>query len=185
MKQAIRVLKNEHQLILQQLDNLELAKLRLEKGREVPGHFFRQAVGFARAFADKFHHYKEEFVVFGLLATKEKSRLDTQLGALRFQHDQCRNAISEMETILKVYDSTDEICVSSLLLHLSAYISVLRRHIFLEDHSFFPIIEDLLTDEEDNGLMVIFAEEESQMKGREFVNQCRKQVHDMRVAVES
>ncbi len=53
MRQAIRVLKNEHQLILQQLENLQMAKRRLEQNREVPGRFFEQAVGFAREFADR------------------------------------------------------------------------------------------------------------------------------------
>lgn len=41
------------------------------------------AVKFLHNFADKFHHFKEEYLMFGLLAEKKGGRFDGPIGALR------------------------------------------------------------------------------------------------------
>src|SRR5512143_1171456 len=98
--ESIRTLIGEHRLILEQLDNLSLARQMLEEGLWPPRAFFEGAVEFARAFADRFHHFKEEFLMFGMLAQKKHGRLDADIGALRYQHERCRKAMTEIERAL-------------------------------------------------------------------------------------
>ena len=57
---AIEILVKEHGLILLMLNTLDKAKKQIEKGQSPPKEFFKNAVMFARSFADKYHHYKEE-----------------------------------------------------------------------------------------------------------------------------
>ena len=80
---AIETLTNEHGLIRQFLDNLEQAAKKIEEGQYPPRDFFDNAVQFARTFADKYHHFKEEHVVFVRLAQKNKGDLDARIEALR------------------------------------------------------------------------------------------------------
>lgn len=176
---AIRVLKTEHGLIVKQLENLSLARNHLEKGRWPPSEFFETAVCFARDFADRFHHVKEEFVLFAMLAQKKNGRLDTEIGALRHQHECCRNAISEIERALRGYADRDEIAATAVLTHLAAYTALLRRHIHQEDSIFFPMADAALTAEDHRSISDYFLEEEDRLQGRLLLEKSRKQVDAM------
>ena len=68
------MLVNEHGLIRRFLEELALADEKLENGVKPPRDFYEKAVQFARTFADRFHHIKEEYVMFVRLAQKKKDR---------------------------------------------------------------------------------------------------------------
>lgn len=177
---ATRILKTEHALILKLLDNLLLAQKHLEKGRWPSSEFFETAVGFARDFADRFHHVKEEFVLFGVLAQKKDGRLDLEIGALRRQHECCRHAVSEIQRALKGYEARDEIAATAMLTHLAAYTALLQRHICLEDTIFFPMADAALTSEDQQNVADYFDEEAHRMQGRLLWDRSRRQVDAMR-----
>ena len=67
---AIDILIEEHALIRRFLDCLMLALEHLDEGARIPPDFFVQSVRFARDFADRFHHLKEEFYLFTHVAQK-------------------------------------------------------------------------------------------------------------------
>ena len=69
---ATQTLTREHTLIFQMLAQLSCAKEKLEKKEQPPVAFFKKAVLFSQNIADRFHHDKEEFLMFGLLAQKKK-----------------------------------------------------------------------------------------------------------------
>ena len=79
---STKILIIEHKLILQALSHLFSAKERLEKDERPPAEFFRMAIGFFQNFADAYHHFKEEYLMFGLLARKKRGELD-QLNPLK------------------------------------------------------------------------------------------------------
>ena len=60
---SIEILTREHGLILQALDSLSLAQKKIETGKQPPKEFFEKALRFLRNFADKFHHFKEEYLI--------------------------------------------------------------------------------------------------------------------------
>jgi len=70
----IQILTDEHILILKGLDFLRIARDKIEKNEHPPKSFFHKAVRFFRNYADKYHHYKEEFLMFGFLARKEEGQ---------------------------------------------------------------------------------------------------------------
>jgi len=72
----IETLTNEHGLIRQFLDVLSMAAEKIEEGQHPSEAFFEKAVEFARAFADHYHHFKEEHVLFVQLAQKKQGEVD-------------------------------------------------------------------------------------------------------------
>lgn len=70
-----KTLTEEHQFIHQFLDKLQMAQMKMEEGKKLPVEFLKKSIEFARTFADKYHHYKEEYLLFGLLAMKKRENL--------------------------------------------------------------------------------------------------------------
>ena len=61
---AMNILRSEHALIRQYLDNLSLASQQLEAGERPAREVFEKAVDFSKRFVDKHHHFKEEHIMF-------------------------------------------------------------------------------------------------------------------------
>lgn len=155
-----QILTKEHQLILSVLTLLHQSREKLETGRFVSGAFFKSAMIFCSGFADQFHHFKEEFLLFGLLSHKKQGALDSAMGALRYQHDQCRQCIVGINRALEGYEKKDEMATTFLLESLAIYVSLLRRHIFQEDVIFFPMAEKALSSQEKTALHEQFEKEQ-------------------------
>lgn len=164
--EAIRVLKKEHDLILQVIDLLGLSREYLEKGVIIPCAFYEKAVIFCRDFADQFHHFKEEFLLFGLLAYKKEGKLDAVMGTLRYQHEQCSQCVARIEKAIEENRPYDEMTVTLILESVSVYVSLMRRHIYLENTIFFPMAEKALSGEEKQSLADQFAYEENRMDSK-------------------
>jgi hemerythrin-like domain-containing protein len=157
---AIEILVQEHDLIRKYLENLSLAVSRLEAGQALPREFFEKVVEFARLFTDRYHHFKEEHVMFALLARKKGGVLDAQMDALRYQHERGRNFIVEISEALDGYTQGRVIPASRLLENLAAFLSLLRQHIHREDHIFYPMVEQEISEEEHGLLLEEFARAE-------------------------
>ena len=154
--EPLDVLRNEHGLIRQYLDNLALAVQKMEDDARPPKEFFDKAIEFARTFADTFHHYKEEHVMFARLAQAKGGEFDGEIDALRHQHEQGRKYVAEMAIALEGYVNDDPIATSQLIENMAAYTAMLRNHIHKEDHVYFPMASELLSEEEYAQLKVEF-----------------------------
>ncbi len=80
------IIFEEHNLILKGLDLLKTAAEKIVRNQNPPREFFEKAVRFTLNFTNRFHHYKEEIVMFGLLAQKKEGEIDAEIGCLRSQH---------------------------------------------------------------------------------------------------
>jgi hemerythrin-like domain-containing protein len=136
---ALETLTNEHGLIRQYLDNLTLAAGSIEDGKRPSSEFFDKAVEFSRNFADTFHHFKEEHVLFVRLAQKHVGEIDAQLEALRYQHERGRVLVTGIANAIEGYAAENPNATVNLLQNIGAYVSLLRLHIHTEDHLFFPM----------------------------------------------
>ena len=175
---AIEILVNEHGLIRQFVDNLSMAAEKLETGEQPPRQFFEKALEFGRNFTDRFHHFKEEYVMFAQLAQKKRGVLDGQIDSLRHQHERGRNFITEISNSLDGYARGNEIHTTSLLENLAAYISLLRHHIHREDHIFYPMVKEEFSENEGQDLLRLFEKEDQKAGGKTFENS-QKLVHEM------
>jgi hemerythrin-like domain-containing protein len=167
---AIEILVNEHGLIRQFLDNLSMAMDKLETGERPPREFFEKALEFARNFSNKFHHFKEEYVMFAQLAQKKGGVFDGPIDSLRHQHERGRNFITEISDSLEGYARGDAIHTTTLLENLGAYIHLLRHHIHREDHNFYQMVKKEFSEKELQGLLELFNREDQKSGGKTFEN---------------
>src|SRR3989338_10125389 len=92
-----KILSYEHKNILRVIDALLKECFALESGKEIDKDFFKKAIEFIRGYADKFHHAKEEDILF-----VELSRDDVQMHCdptpqMLHEHKLVRNFIKELE----------------------------------------------------------------------------------------
>jgi hemerythrin-like domain-containing protein len=156
---ATKILTAEHDIILQVLASLDRAREKMEQGLRPSPDFLAKSVTFAQNFADRFHHFKEEYLMFGLLAEKKGGLLDLHMGVLRYGHELCRGYIREIAQTLDAYAEKDEMAAITVLSSIAAYTAVLRHHIHTEDRLFFPMVEKTLSDDEKEMLMAQFHKE--------------------------
>ena len=175
---AIDILVREHILIREFLDNLSMAVEKLQEKERLPRQFFEKAVTFAREFADRFHHFKEEYVMFGLLAQKKKGELDAKCESLRFQHERGRDHILKIANSIEGYCKGEDIPAITLLENMAAYISLLRKHIHTEDFILFPMIHEEVSKIENQALLEEFKREDEKF-GDTFLENNRKLVQEL------
>jgi hemerythrin-like domain-containing protein len=144
----IDTLRNEHGLIRQFVDLLSVAVTRLEVENPPPRAFFDDGIEFVRGFSDGFHHKKEELVMFRQLAQKKNGAIDGQIEALRYQHDQGRGFITAIAGALDGYAEGDPKDIAVVRENAAAFASLLKHHIHIEDHIFFPMSRESMTEEE-------------------------------------
>ena len=174
----IETLSNEHGLIRHFLDNLTLATEKIENGQHPSEAFFEKAFEFARVFTDEFHHFKEEHVLFVQVAQKKRGDVDAQLDALRYEHVRGRNLIASMDKVLPGYAAKDPIKTGELLENLGAYASLLKHHIHVEDHVFYPMAKGVLSDAEFAAIAREFTKQHDK-QGHDTFERCHKMVVDM------
>jgi hemerythrin-like domain-containing protein len=164
----LEILRNEHGLIRQFVDNLSLAGEKMADGERVPTEFFAKAVRFAKTFADEFHHPKEEYVMFVRLAQKKGGAMDGEIESLRHQHEHARNYMAAIASSLSGYDQGNPIRTSDVLENMGAYIIMERAHIHKEDHVFFPMVADSFSADEMAQVNAEFEKVKKKVGGERF-----------------
>jgi len=173
-------LTQEHAHILQGINYLEKARDVLEQNRQPSVEFFKIAVLFFKEYADELHHYKEEYLLFSFLASKKEGNIDLEIGSLRYQHELNRRCIKKIEASLKGYETCSEIATTTLLENLVVYISILKRHIFRENHLFFSMAETELSEDEKSQLKNQFDEEEAGYNTKQIISENLSRLQKMK-----
>ena len=86
--------------------------------------------------------------MFVELAKKRNGAIDGQIEALRYQHDQGREFIAAIDGALDDYEKGDPRAQSVVRDNAVAFASLLKHHIHIEDHIFFPMSQESMTAEE-------------------------------------
>ena len=75
---VLKELTREHRHILKGIQYLEMARAALENNLKPPPAFFHTATLFFSDYADRLHHFKEEYLLFSLLASKKGGKIFTR-----------------------------------------------------------------------------------------------------------
>ena len=141
-------LTQDHRIILRSLDVLQCMAAE-ENSERIDANDVEILLRFLRAFADDYHHIKEESVLFPeLMRTSEP-----QGGPLRhllFEHDQERSLVEGLEDALRCKKSIEFVLFANRLT------SRIRNHIEKEDGILFPIIEALISKDQDEKIRTEF-----------------------------
>ena len=134
----------EHCLILRMITLLERNALLTAAGDFSNWQFYLDGVDFIRSYADRFHHAKEEDVLFSALVRNGMPRENSPVAAMLMEHDQGRAFVLGMESaVQKVLDGLpgEE---SAIAENAMAYAALLREHIEKEDDILYPLAERVM-----------------------------------------
>lgn len=162
MKRDItHALVEEHKLILRMLALLEKNTPRTAEGTYTDYRFYLDAVDFIRNYADRFHHAKEENVLFEALVANGMPRESSPVAAMLMEHDQGRAYVAAMEQGAK--DALEGNPGSSLIIAANAgnYLELLREHIAKEDDILYPLAERVIPETARDGILNGYAAAEA------------------------
>lgn len=160
-KDITTALVNEHRLILRMITLLERNALRTAGGTYTNWKFYLDGVDFIRNFADRFHHAKEEDVLFEALVANGMPRQNSPIAAMLMEHDQGRVFVKAMETAaleaLEGHEGLEQIIAENAL----AYAALLREHIAKEDDILYPLAERVVPEAMRDGIIAGYVEAEA------------------------
>lgn len=138
------ILMAEHRLILRMIGLLEKHALETAAGRFCNWQFYRDGIDFIRSYADRFHHAKEENVLFTALIANGMPKEHSPVAAMLMEHDQGRRFVRAME--LAVHEAQDgrAEAYQAIADNALGYAALLRDHIGKEDTILYPLSERLL-----------------------------------------
>ncbi len=159
------MLYDEHEVILQRIQALqqllETENLSVEK-EELSRH-----LNFFRNYGDKYHHQKEEDILFSLLQERYPG-LAAITEALEEHHEMFRDALKEAEAAINEGDWEG---ARKVLRH---YLSDLTDHISAEDDELFIAVDEVLSDAEKERLYFSFLDKDMEL-GEDVKRQYEKQ----------
>ena len=143
----------EHRLILRMLAILERNALLTQAGEFSDYGFYLVAVDFIRNYADRFHHAKEEDVLFEALVENGMPRANSPVAAMLLEHDRGRAHVKAMEeaaqAALAGAAGKDGLIAANAL----GYLELLREHIAKEDDILYPLAERLIPAEKRDAII--------------------------------
>ena len=141
-----QVMVEEHKLILRMIALLENNVERMEAGKFRDWGFILDAVDFIRNYADRFHHAKEEDVLFKALVDNGMPRDNSPVAAMLLAHDHGRAFVRDMEEAAYKAQGGESGQIPVIAENARAYIELLRDHIDKEDTILYPLAERVLPD---------------------------------------
>ena len=181
---VINILVNEHAIIKEFLSVLSTGVKKIIANENPPREFFEKAMTFSRDYADTHHHFKEEYIMFKLLANKKEGAIDGEISKLRKQHENYRDYLSEVSAALTGYEN--KLNEPTRLVHrnLSEYIQSLRDHIEMEEKHFYPMAQKTISVEEQEALLQEFDKYEEKA-GEGFNEKYKSLVKEMSELIKS
>lgn len=150
MTKAIAILMEEHKNILQAIDALLDRCAKDEKTGLISVDFYRSEINFIRNYADKFHHAKEEDILFVELNKDSANMHCNPTEQMLYEHDLGRQRVKELEAGL------DENNLAGVLAGARGYSNLLRDHIYKEDNILYPMADGALNDKIKDEILVKF-----------------------------
>lgn len=138
------VMVEEHKLILRMIALVEKSVTLVERGEFSDLNFFLEgALPFIRLYADRFHHAKEEDVLFKALVANGMPEQNSPVAAMHMEHDQGRAYVRGVEEAAKRLQAGEN-AVAELAENARGYCALLRDHIEKEDTILYPLAERIL-----------------------------------------
>lgn len=137
----MKYLMDEHVYILKVVDKAEAVCHGLMDGDELDKDFIKKFVDFIRNYADKFHHAKEEDMLFVEMQKPNVEMHCNPVEQMLIEHDEGRAFITGIE------EGSNNGNVSKVVSNMNGYIALIRDHIGKEDQVLYRMADDFLSTE--------------------------------------
>jgi hemerythrin-like domain-containing protein len=134
----------EHRLILRMIALLERNSRLTALGSYTNWQFYLDGVDFIRQYADRFHHAKEEDVLFKALVDNGMPKENSPVAAMLMEHDQGRSFVCAMESAVQEAQAGRTVSYQAIADNALGYAALLREHISKEDDILYPLAERVI-----------------------------------------
>ena len=142
MHDSIKLLFEEHSIIVNAIDVARQAGSLIGKDDEQYERTVRKLIQFFRQYADGFHHHKEEEILFPEMAKKNELLGEGVIKEMFEHHEDFREMIKGIEKFLDAKE------YSSAQLQLKLYTEALLDHIAVENDEVFQMAESIFDEKE-------------------------------------
>jgi len=140
MKNITNDLSAEHQNILKVIDLVFIECNKLESGSELDKSFFEKAIDFIKNYADRYHHAKEEDILFKVMVDNAELMHCNPIPVMLHEHDSGRDFVRAIEEGLEENDK------EKVIENAKGYGYLLQEHIHKEDMVLYPMAEETIDD---------------------------------------
>lgn len=146
---SIDLMVLEHENILALVTVIRNACCRVLEGASVEVDDFRDMISFARTYADKHHHGKEEQILFReMMEQLGPTAVNLIQHGMFVEHDMGRFHLGELEHALERYEATQNITDKlEILVNSGAWANLLQRHIDKENNVVYTFARRSLADD--------------------------------------
>lgn len=141
---SVDILINEHVYIKKVLVAIKRDCEQLVEGKDVDVNFYRKVIDFVRNFADKYHHQKEENMLFNIMAEKNEALKTGVIQGMLLEHDLGRMYIRNLEDALNKYENGDKKQKAYIVANAISYALLLEGHIDKEDNAVYMTARKVL-----------------------------------------
>ncbi|HRH65748.1 MAG TPA: hemerythrin domain-containing protein [Bacteroidia bacterium] len=146
MNDSLKTLYEEHAIIVNVIDAAKNAGALIARDPDEYDAYIRKLIHFFRTYADQYHHFKEEEILFPEMAKRNELLGGSILQEMLENHEDFREMIKNIEVNLNKKD------FRKAQQELIAYTESLLDHIAAENEEVFPMAETLFSDTELNNL---------------------------------
>ncbi len=164
MIKPTQVLVDEHRTIEGALIILEGLCDRMENGERIDPDHLEQMILFIREFADKFHHWKEEGMLFPAMGEVGFRKDAGPISVMLAEHELGRAYVRGMVAGISEYRENKG--HQAFTENARNYIELLRSHILKEDSILYPLAESRLSDDQKRELAEGFEKVEKELGDR-------------------
>jgi hemerythrin-like domain-containing protein len=163
-----RQLEDEHEYVMLVVGAMEAEAAYIERSGRVHKERVTKMIDFTRNFTDGDHHTKEEELLFPLLEERSASAGGT-ISVLLSEHEAARACIRAIAAALPDVEGSDpaarESARAAIAENLKLYAYLLPLHIGKEDTVLFPLVDEVLSVQEQEMLGDEFARLEADEAG--------------------
>ncbi len=161
MNNPIDVLLCEHEIILCAIKKTLLFEPLIENDKTMFKAELKKMIVFFRNYADKYHHAKEEDILFPEMNKKNEILSDGVIKEMFDNHENFREHLLQVELFLK--DNEFKMAFSEF----EKYASALKDHIAVENEEVFQIAETLFDERELEKIYFKFMDSDSEIGSEE------------------
>jgi hemerythrin-like domain-containing protein len=158
------MLESEHGYIQKVVAAAMAMADRLAEGVALEADMLQSIVEFMRTYADKFHHGKEENILFPALARKGVPMRGCPVEALMREHQMGRTLVTGLAEAIDLYGKGDAASRDALIKSLRGMVELYPNHIWKEDFLLFPMTNKVLSPEDQANLRQEFEQFEERLQ---------------------
>jgi hemerythrin-like domain-containing protein len=156
----------EHETILTSLRVLDEITHRLESGKDIPVEDIKAPVEFLKLYVDRYHHCKEECILFPALVESGVHNQNGPIGMMLYEHEMGRDYILKMEDSLSISPINKDEFIKSA----RDYSANLKSNIKNENQVLLPIADVKIPPSKQEEIIKAFAEHKENVIGKESLD---------------